>query len=252
MTALDLTTGELAFAITATFVAGAVRGFTGFALSALIMATLTLILPPIELLPVCVLLELLASALLVRGGFAQADRAMILQLQSGALVGTPLGLALTTILDPNTSRLFVQSLILCLALAQLLRLRLPISPHPAATVATGVLSGFVTGIASIGGMVIALYTLARQMPPATVRASLILVIFIGGALTFLWQAAFGILTSISALRAAALAIPMVAGVLVGRAFFRPEFEKHYRPFSLSLLIALAAFGLVRALINTAG
>ncbi len=252
MITLGLSTGELTYALAAVFVAGVVRGFTGFALSAMIMASLTLILPPVELLPVCVLLELLASAFLVRGGFGAADKKMVLQLQIGALIGTPLGLMLTTSMPPDASRLLAQSLIALLAVAQLLRLRLPVSGSTLATTATGIFSGFVTGVASIGGMVIALYTLARQLPPATVRGSLILVILIGGSLTFLWQVALGVMTSTGAIRAAALAIPMTAGVLLGRAFFTPKFEKYYRPVCLSLLIALAALGIARTMLSTAG
>lgn len=252
MITLGLSTGELAYALAAVFVAGVVRGFTGFALSAMIMASLTLILPPVDLLPVCVLLELLASALLLPGGFGHADKKMVLQLQTGALIGTPLGLMLTTSMPADASRLLAQSLVAVLAVVQLLRLRLPVSGSGLGTTATGILSGFVTGVASIGGMVIALYTLARQLPPASVRGSLILVIFIGGSLTLLWQLALGVMTQTGATRAAALAIPMVAGVLVGRAFFTPKFEKYYRPVCLSLLIALAAFGIARTVFSTAG
>jgi hypothetical protein len=85
-----------------------------------------------------------------------------------------------------------------------------------------------------------------------VRGSLILVILIGGSLTFLWQVALGVMTSTGAIRAAALAIPMTTGVLLGRAFFTPKFEKYYRPVCLSLLIALAALGIARTMLSTAG
>ncbi|MBT7906218.1 MAG: sulfite exporter TauE/SafE family protein, partial [Marinovum sp.] len=40
--------------------AGIVRGFSGFALSALVMASAALIIPPVELIPVCWWLEICA------------------------------------------------------------------------------------------------------------------------------------------------------------------------------------------------
>ena len=38
------------------FVAGMVRGFAGFGLSAVLMASIVVIIPPVELIPVCFLL----------------------------------------------------------------------------------------------------------------------------------------------------------------------------------------------------
>jgi len=46
------------------FCAGLVRGFTGFALSAIVMASAALILSPIALIPICWWLELVASAMM--------------------------------------------------------------------------------------------------------------------------------------------------------------------------------------------
>ncbi|MEM6465857.1 MAG: sulfite exporter TauE/SafE family protein, partial [Pseudomonadota bacterium] len=59
--AFGLTPGELTFAVIVAFCAGMVRGFSGFALSAMIMAVLVLILPPLELLAICWCLEVAAS-----------------------------------------------------------------------------------------------------------------------------------------------------------------------------------------------
>ncbi|MDQ2090501.1 sulfite exporter TauE/SafE family protein [Marimonas arenosa] len=245
--AAALTPGQLAFAAVTVFFAGLVRGFTGFALSALIMATLVILIPPVELIPICLLLELASSLLLLRGGLGDADRKMALRLQTGALIGVPLGLWLTTSLPPDLSRRIALLLILGLAAAQLLRLRLPVSPAALPTVATGIFSGFVTGLASIGGMVIALYTLALNIPPRRIRGTLILIIFLGGTLGLVWQSLFGMLTATALTRATLLFLPTMAGVALGRRLFTPRWERYHRPFSLSLLIALALASLVRSL-----
>ena len=246
--AAALTAPELAFAIAAVFLAGMVRGFSGFALSAMIMVSLVGLIPPVELLPVCVVLELSASALLLRGGWGDADRRMALLLQSGALLGTPLGLWLTNTISPDLSRRIALALILVLAASQLLRLRLPLSRAALPTMATGLFSGLVTGLASVGGMVIALYTLALGASPRQMRGTLILIIFIGGLLQIFWQSLFGMFTATSLTRAAILIAPALAGVLIGRRLFTPAWEGYYRPFSLWLLISLAAINLARALL----
>ncbi len=248
MALAQLTGAELAFALIAVFAAGVIRGFAGFALSALIMASLASMIPPVELIPVCTMLELASAALLMRGGFSEANKRMAFILQAGALIGVPTGLYLTTTIDPELSKLVALCLVVGLALLQLAKVRLPLSTFPVPTFVTGIFSGFVTGLASIGGMVIALYALALQMPPKKMRGSLILIIFIGGSLTFLWQILYGMITALALTRFAIFAVPMLAGVLLGRAYFKPENERYYRPFSLTILIGLGAFGLLRTLL----
>ncbi|WP_137701245.1 sulfite exporter TauE/SafE family protein [Marimonas lutisalis] len=243
-----LAPGELAFAIAAVFLAGVVRGFTGFALSALIMATLVLLMPPVELIPVCALLELASSLVLMRDGFAAADKRMVLILQTGGLIGVPAGLYLTNTVDPDISRQLALLLIVTLALMQLARIRLPVSGAPLPTFLTGITSGFATGLASIGGMVIALYALARNLSPRVMRGSLILQIFIGGTLGLIWQSLYGMLTPTAFSRAGLLLFPMLAGVFLGRTLFTPAYESYYRPFSLLLLIGLGLAGLARTLL----
>jgi len=68
-----LSTAQFYIVVGAVFVAGVVRGFSGFALSALVMASLAIMIAPIELIVVCWLLELSASLLMVRGGFKDGD-----------------------------------------------------------------------------------------------------------------------------------------------------------------------------------
>ena len=242
---LGLTPADFTFLAAAVFIAGVVRGFAGFAFSALVMASCITILPPVELIPICTMLEMVASSVLLNGNVAGADRGMVIALQSGAVVGTPIGLALTTRIDPQLSGLVALAVITTLALLQLARLRLPVGSGPVPAVATGLVAGTVTGLASVGGMVTALYLLARQLPARVTRSSMILLVFFGGTLAVLWQLVFGMVTLTAVARMAAFALPCLAGVLLGRRLFLPQYERYYRPFCLVLLVGLAGFGLIR-------
>ncbi|WP_229863908.1 sulfite exporter TauE/SafE family protein [Seohaeicola zhoushanensis] len=241
---LGLSPYELAYVMAAVFCAGVVRGFSGFALSALIMASCVLILPPVVLIPVCTLLELAASAMLMRGGLGEADRGMVLRLHGAAALGIPAGLALTTSVDPNVSALIALCLVSGLATLQLARVQLP-ARGCATTLGVGLMAGLATGLASIGGMVIVLYVLALNMPARMARASMIFSVFLGGSLSLFWQFAFGMTNWLALQRALVLLLPCLAGIWVGRALFVPAYERHYRRFCLSLLLALAAIGIVQ-------
>ncbi len=69
--ATALTQSEFLILIGLANLAGIVRGFSGFALSAMVMATAVMILPPIELIPMLWWLEMSASILMLKNGWAR-------------------------------------------------------------------------------------------------------------------------------------------------------------------------------------
>lgn len=227
------------------FGAGLVRGFSGFALSALVMASATAILPPVALIPILWFLEMTASFLMVRGGIAEADRGVVVGLVFGALIGTPIGLAVTTTVSPTMSALIALILIIVLAVTQLARIRFAfLSTRPGLLIA-GLVSGIASGLAAVGGMVVALYVLAREAPARQMRASLVMFLFFSSIGSAIYLALYGLLERETVIRGLLLSIPTAFGVIVGQRIFIPALERYYRPFCLSLLIILAVAGLVR-------
>ncbi|PWJ12074.1 hypothetical protein SAMN05421539_1175 [Jannaschia seohaensis] len=245
---LALTPPDFALLALIVLAAGIVRGFAGFALSALVMAAAIPILPPRELIPICWMLEMTASLLMIRGGIREADRRIALTLAFTSAVGVPAGLWLTTRLPVEDTRLLALGVLIVLALLLLARVRMAWLATNAGLVGAGILSGIVTGIASIGGMVVALYVLAQDAPPRVIRASLVLFLFASSLLTLLWQAGFGLFDGPALARGLALAPVAATGVLIGKAIFRPSLERYYKPFALCLLIGLAGTSLLRALL----
>ncbi|MEO1612304.1 MAG: sulfite exporter TauE/SafE family protein [Pseudomonadota bacterium] len=244
---LGLAAGDFAFAVAAVFVAGVVRGFSGFALSALVMASLSQVLSPVEILPICLVLEVAASALMARAGFREANTRLVLTLVTGIVVGIPIGLYIATTATPETSRVIALGIIMTLALAQLARLSPAFLATTPGTVASGVMSGAVNGASSAGGMVVALFMLARKLPAAEARASLVVYLVLSQIFGLTFLLIFGVMTEDAFWRGLTLAVPAMAGVLVGTRLFTPRFAAYYRPFCLCLLIGLAAFGLAQAL-----
>ena len=245
--ALGLSSQALAAIAAICFAAGIVRGFAGFALSALVMATAVSFLPPVELIPVLWWLELAASVIMLRGGFRDADRRAAYTLSAGSYLGWPLGLWLTTTLPVATSKTVALGLVVGLSVSQLARLRLAFLASPSGTFFAGFLAGIVSGLAHIGGMVVALYVLARNDPARSMRGTLVLFLFLGSLGSLVFLLSFGVMDKTTALRALVLIAPTALGVWLGQRLFIPRWERYYRPFCLSLLIALAAFSLIRHL-----
>lgn len=245
LTATDLTGQEFLILTVIVIVAGIVRGFSGFALSAIVMASAVIILPPVQLIPICWWLEMSASLLMAKGGWQEADRGVVLGLVIGSTIGVPFGLLLTTSISVEVSQLIALTLIIGLAITQLAKIRLAFLATKPGLYGSGFAAGIATGLASIGGMVIAIYVLSQDAPAAKMRAALVLFLFISSLtsmITLLW---FGVMNTTAAARGLSLAIPTTIGVMVGQWLFIPRFAAYYRPLCLSLLCALAGTALVR-------
>lgn len=243
--ATDLTGQQFLILTGIVLLAGIVRGFSGFALSAVVMATAVLILPPVQLIPICWWLEMTASVLMAKGGWQEADRGVVLGLVIGSTAGVPFGLWLTTSVSVDTSKFIVLTVIIVLAATQLARIRLKFLATKPGLYGSGFAAGIVTGLAHVGGMVIALYVLSQDAPAAKMRAALVLFLLFSALtsmISFLW---FGIMDSTGIARGIALAGPAAIGVFLGQMLFMPRLAAYYRPFCLSLLCALAGAALIR-------
>lgn len=232
-------------AIAAVFVAGIVRGFAGFALSAVTVAVLTPFIAPLELVPMCWFLEVAASLIMARGGFRDADRSMVVGLIVGSAIGVVIGLWVTGLLDPQLSKIVALILLLVLAALQLAKVRARFLATQPGLYAAGISAGLATGLAAIGGMVVALYVLAREAPARQMRGSLVLYLFGSEVAAGIALVVYGRMSEAVVARGLSLAVAAACGVLVGQALFTPRFEAFYKPVCLLLLIVLAFIGIIR-------
>ena len=242
---MELTAGQLVLAAIVVFAAGVVRGFSGFALSALTMASLALFIPPVALIPVCWVLEMTASLLMVRGGVRDWNRPVVTGLVGGGIVGWPIGLWLTTTLPVDTSKAIALGVILTLAALQLAKVRFAFLATVVGLWLSGLVAGVASGLAMVGGMVVALYVLSQDAQAREMRGSLVMYLFIGSLFALIWLIGFGVMDATALKRGLVLAPVVALGVIAGRALFRPALEPYYKPFCLVLLMALAGAGLVR-------
>lgn len=245
LTWTDLTGQEFAILTVIVITAGIVRGFSGFALSAVVMASAVIILPPVQLIPICWWLEMMASILMAKGGWQEADRGVVWGLVIGSTIGVPFGLMLTTSISPEASKLIVLVLIITLAVTQLAKIRLAFLATKSGLYGAGIAAGVATGIAGVGGMVIAIYVLSQNAAAAKMRAALVLFLFLGSITSMVMLVWFGVMNTTATARGISLALPTTLGVIIGQWLFIPRFAAYYRPLCLSLLCALAGAALVR-------
>ena len=242
---LALNNSDLLILILICFFAGLIRGFSGFGLSAFVMSLALTIIPPIELIPVCWWMEFVASVFMIRNGWKDSDKKISIILWLGAVFGLPIGITLTTILDFQISKIVALVLILILALILLKNFKSQFLSTSLGTISSGFFAGVATGLASIGGMIVAIYVLASQNSARRVRASIVLYIFLNSVTTFIFLILFDVMDHKAFVRGVLLAVPSSIGVVLGSILFMQKLEKYYRPFSLGLLISFSLVGLIR-------
>lgn len=236
---------SLAIAAAAVFVAGLMRGFAGFGLSAILMASIVAIIPPVELIPVCFVLEGAASIAMFRGGMKDADMRVVWGLVIGSAIGMPIGLLATTTIDVGLSKLIALLIILTLTTAQLLALRPKFLATRAGLGASGITAGIATGLASVGGMVVALYVLAREHEASQMRASLIMFLAIGMVTSLVFLLLYDVMNQQAFVRGLILTPLVLLGISLGTVLFRPSLTHLYKRVCLLLLMTLCLVGLGR-------
>ena len=242
---VNLSSTHLLIALVVVFGAGLVRGFSGFGLSALTMAGLAVIIPPVALIPTCYLFEGVASLTMLRGGIRNADFRIVFGLAIFSAIGFPIGLWATKVVDASTSQMTALVLIIALALMQLLKKSPAFLGTRPGLYAAGLTAGIATGLASVGGMVVALYVLAQKTPIAQIRGSLVMFLFLGMFTSGISLVVMDVMTKTALMRGLVFAPVVIIGVLFGSLLFDPAREVLYKRVCLVLLIGLATLGMIR-------
>ena len=239
----------LLYAVLCIFGAAIVRGYSGFGFSLLAITSLSLLLPPTEIVPSIFMMEIVASLHLLPGVWRDIHWRALLWLVVGSLVGTPFGVYALAHAPaaPMTLALAVFVLIAAILLAR--GYALESLPGPAVTFATGTASGLFNGSFGIGGPPVILFFFSSPAGAAVGRPSMIAFFLITDVAGLAWQGRSGLL-SVTTLRHAVLFLPALAGgIWLGNRGFMSADPVNFRRWVLRLLMLLAALAGGRALMQ---
>ena len=231
----------------AIFVAGFVRGYSGFGFSAMLIAASSVVTNPLNFVAVVVILETVMSLQSFRQAGPDVDWRRVGWLLAGAALGLPVGLWAMTAITEDTARAVIAGyvLVMCGVLWAGWRLKSEVRGP-----GNG-LAGLVSGLANapgMGGLPIAAFFAAQPMSPAVFRATLIAyfpLLDLYSAPLYWWAG----LVSWDTLWAALWALPLtiLGNWMGGRHFFGTD-PQDFRRFAIILLAGLAVLGLVKAVL----
>lgn len=228
------------------FAAGVIRGYGGFGFSMAAVAGMSLMLPPARVVPAVVLLEIIASGVLLPKVWRQVDWRALGWLSIGMLVATPAGALVLSAVPARPMTVAIAMAIIILAVLMRVGVSLKRRPGPASTAGIGVLSGLFNGGGAIGGPPVVLFFFSSPAGAAISRASLI-AYFLGTDLIAAGVlSAMGMLTTDGVLLAAVLLAPTAAGVIIGAKAFHGSPEDVFRKRVLLVLIVLSLAALIKA------
>jgi uncharacterized membrane protein YfcA len=230
----------------ALFVAAFVRGYAGFGLSAVFLASASLVTDPRPLIPVIFGCEILMTLAQLRGVRGRIDWHLTASLLAGAALALPFAVAAMARVGPETARLAISGAIAAASLAQLAGWRLARAPGPAGRIGAGAVSGLANAV-GVGGLPVALLLSALPLTPTVFRATMIAYLTGLDLISLPVMGMNGLVTPGTA-GAVLIALPvlMTGGLLGGRHFLSAPPEQ-FRKAVMLLLLALSVLGAARAL-----
>jgi len=233
----------------AVFVGAFARGFSGFGSGMIWAGGLSLVLPPLVVVPMIFLLDLAASAHLVPRVWRDMDWRSLRWLLLGTLVATAPGLYLLAALPGDVIRVAIAVVILSATLLLWRGFTLKTIPGAPTAAAAGVASGFIGGATGMGGPPAILFYFFAPISVEVSRASVIGFLFGLDIISAGIASAQGLYTRDVAIWSLALALPMLAGIVLGNRQFLRTDPARFRRFVLLLLAALSLAVLLRALLG---
>jgi uncharacterized protein len=226
-------------------VASVLRGFTGFGFGLAAVPLLSVALPPAQVVPLVVALQVIIGAGGLKEAWALCDWPSVRRLVPGLVLGVPIGVVILAVLPADPVRLLIGGLIAFSVLLLHRGARLPPNPSRLITGAVGLTSGIISGLASMGGPPIIVYLMARGHSPHRVRATAIVYFMMAGCVTAVPMLLRGLITRQTLIYAAACLPVLFGGSWLGTRAFHVAQPRHHRLTALITLSVLAAVLLAR-------
>ena len=231
------------------FIASIIRGFNGFGFSATCISGFSFILPAIEIVPIILILEVLISIFMIPYIWNKIDWGFVSKILVGIIIGSPIGLLLLKYLDPEITHLSVCIIIIFFSFLLMKGYSNQNINNNSGKFLTGIVSGTLNGLTTLGGMPVALFLLVTSIQPVIIRGSLAALFFITDIYAFILSFLAGIVDMTTIYRVIPLILILPTGVFIGNKFFIKSNEEIYRKVVFYFLIFISILGISRIISN---
>ena len=247
LTYFDFSLSEFLVILFIVFIASIIRGFNGFGFSATCISGFSFILPAIQIVPIILILEVFISIFMIPYIWNKIDWNFVFKLLIGIAIGSPIGLFLLKYLSPETTHLYVCLIIIFFSILLMKGYENKKINNNQSKIFTGIISGTLNGLTTLGGMPVALFLLVTSIQPAVIRGSLAALFFLTDVYAFILSFFVGIVDMTTIYRTLPLILILPIGVFFGNKFFIKSKEELYRKVVFYFLIFISIFGILRIL-----
>ena len=247
LTFLNFSLSEFLLILFIVFIASIIRGFNGFGFSATCISGFSFIIPAIQIVPIILILEVFISIFMIPYIWNKIDWNFVIKLLIGIAIGSPIGLYLLKYFSPETTHLYVCLIIIFFSILLMKGYVNKKINNNQSKIFTGIISGTLNGLTTLGGMPVALFLLVTSIQPAVIRGSLAALFFLTDIYAFILSYFGGIVDMTTIYRTLPLILVLPLGVFIGNKFFIKSKEKFYRKVVFYFLIIISIFGILRIL-----
>ena len=244
--AADLNASSFLYGLVAVLAGAWLKGYTGFGASMLWMTSLSLVLPPLQVVPMVLMFEVVTSIALLPQIWRDVRWRSIALLLLGTWAATPIGIQALASLPATPIRMALAIVVLIAAILILRGFALSKEPGRPATVGVGLMAGVLNGSMGIVGPPVILFYFSSPIGVVAGRASII-AYFIGtdsvGTAMFAVQ---GLIDASVLWRTAVFLPVLIAGVVAGNRGFVKTDPESFKRVALFVLMALSVLLVVRA------
>lgn len=243
---LGLGWGAFIACCVAVFVGAFIKGYSGFGASLLWVTSLSLFLPPLQVVPMALIFEIVTSLHLLPAIRHEVNWRSVRLLLVGTVLATPVGVYGLAAVPADPARIGVAVVVLFTTAMLWHGFALSKVPGTVATLIIGLAAGLLNGAMGFVGPVVVLFYLSSPIAITISRASII-VFFLGtgtiGAVAYSFQ---GLVTIDVLTRIAAFLPILIIGNWLGHRHFTDTPPDSFRRFSLVLLTVLSLALIARA------
>ena len=233
-----LSASETVLVAATAFIAGVMRGFSGFGAALAIAPVLALTVGPRAAIPAILFLMLATSVQLAPRAIREANWPVVIPLSIGGIIGIIIGGLLLIIINQEFVQKSISVIVIFFSIVMLTGWRYRGQIGPVITGFAGWLGGFISGVAAAGGPAVIIFLLAGPDSAARNRAAIILY-FIFAQIIGLLVYWFGGLITVKTFWIAAPMLPTIMlGTWIGEKMFGKASETLYRRIALVFLLVI--------------
>lgn len=240
---MDGMSHTLVYGVIAVFVAGVIKGLTGFGFSLAAVPVLVVLLGPRTAIPIVIVLNSLTNVGLYLSSRKWVDLKRIQPLIICGILSVPVGTVLLLVLDVAALKIIVGCTICLFAIAFLAGFQREIRNEKRGFVLAGLVSGTLNGVISTGGPPVILFLTNQGVAKRPFRASLIAYFLFLNVATVPIYFAGGLMSVAVAKYAVAFFPALILGAIAGSRLLHRVSERAFR-FTALVIVMVAGIGAV--------